>query len=141
MALDVSRAAAEPGFGKGTLTVPAEVKSAARVLLEYLDPDEPYKVMVKERRPPLVQRETYSPRKSRGERKRVASSGVRAFRVRGKYAKKRLYMPRSGERDKAEEALYKVGARYYRLLRIPTQRLQEEDRGRLSRAKGTVKAE
>ena len=36
---------------KNTLTVPVEVEAAARVLVEYFDPDELYEAMVREARP------------------------------------------------------------------------------------------
>ena len=50
-------------------------------------------------------------------------------------------MARYSERDKVEGALYKVGAEYNRLLWFPYRRHKEEGSGRLSRDKGTVKAE
>jgi hypothetical protein len=50
-------------------------------------------------------------------------------------------MARYSERDKVEGALYKVAAEYYRLLWLPYRRHKEEGSGRLSRDKGTVKAE
>lgn len=50
-------------------------------------------------------------------------------------------MARYSEGDKVEGALYKVGARYNRLLWFPYRRHKEEGSGRLSRDKGTVKAE
>ncbi len=36
---------------RNTLTVPVEVEAAARVLVEYFDPDELYEAMVRESRP------------------------------------------------------------------------------------------
>jgi hypothetical protein len=52
---------------------------------------------------------------------RAASSSsfsivLEELRARGRYAKKGTYMAKSSERDKAEGALYKVGAGYYRVL-------------------------
>ncbi len=49
-AQNVSRVADEQGSEKQTLTVPAEVEAAARVLLEHFDPDELYEAMVRVRR-------------------------------------------------------------------------------------------
>ena len=46
-AQNVSGVADEPGSEGRTLTVPAEVESAARVLIEYFDPDELYEAMVR----------------------------------------------------------------------------------------------
>ena len=51
-AQNVSRVGDEPGSEERTLTVPAEVKAAARVLAEHFDPDELYEAMVKEARRP-----------------------------------------------------------------------------------------
>ena len=48
-AQNVSRGSEEQGRGAGTLTVPAEVEGAARVLVEHFDPDELYKAMVRAR--------------------------------------------------------------------------------------------
>ena len=48
-AQNVSRASEEQGRGAGTLTVPAEVEGAARVLVEHFDPDELYKAMMRAR--------------------------------------------------------------------------------------------
>ena len=48
-AQNVPRVPDEPGFGEGTLTVPAEVEAAARVLVEHFDPDELYEAMVRAR--------------------------------------------------------------------------------------------
>ena len=50
-------------------------------------------------------------------------------------------MARYREGDKVEGALYKVRAGYDRLLWFPYRRHKEEGSGRLSRDKGTVKAE
>ena len=44
---NVSGVADEQGSGERTLTVPAEVESAARVLIEHFDPDELYEAMVR----------------------------------------------------------------------------------------------
>ena len=49
-AQNVSRVADEPGSEERTLTVPAEVEAAARVLAEHFDPDELYEAMVRARR-------------------------------------------------------------------------------------------
>jgi 'Cold-shock' DNA-binding domain len=46
-AQNVSGVADEQGSEERTLTVPAEVESAARVLIEYFDPDELYEAMVR----------------------------------------------------------------------------------------------
>jgi cold shock protein len=48
-AQNVSGVADEPGSEERTLTVPAEVEAAARVLVEHFDPDELYEAMVRER--------------------------------------------------------------------------------------------
>jgi CspA family cold shock protein len=49
-AQNVSRVSEELGSGSGTLTVPAEVETAARVLVEHFDPEELYEAMVRVRR-------------------------------------------------------------------------------------------
>jgi cold shock protein len=46
-AQNVSGVADEQGSEERILTVPAEMESAARVLIEYFDPDELYEAMVK----------------------------------------------------------------------------------------------
>ena len=46
-AQNVSRVADESGSEERTLTVPAEVEAAARVLAEHFDPDELYEAMVR----------------------------------------------------------------------------------------------
>src|SRR3712207_6464153 len=46
-AQNVSRVADEPRPEERTLTVPAEVEAAARVLAEHFDPDELYEAMVR----------------------------------------------------------------------------------------------
>ena len=46
-AQNVSRVADEASSEERTLTVPAEVEAAARVLVEHFDPDELYEVMVR----------------------------------------------------------------------------------------------
>jgi cold shock protein len=60
-AQNVSRVPEEQGFWEVTLTVPAEVEAAARVLVEQFDPDELYEAMVRtrsERRPSRNKRRT-----------------------------------------------------------------------------------
>ena len=49
-AQNVSSVADEQGSEERTLTVPAEVEAAARVLAEHFDPDELYEAMVRVRR-------------------------------------------------------------------------------------------
>ena len=48
-AQNVSRVADEASSEERTLTVPAEVEAAARVLVEHFDPDELYEAMVRGR--------------------------------------------------------------------------------------------
>ncbi len=72
-------------------------------------------------------------------KKRGLPGEIIEVRVRGRYAKKGMYMAKSSERDKAEGALYKVGGRILQGIGSLTGDRKKKIKGRLGRGKGAVK--